>query len=221
MNSTNKRNLFQRTAIASAFLVIGATAQAANVTYSNIADANGVPALFDPATTAPDISNVNKLVLGLDNFTVSAANGAFNQVSDTLSFKVTAPSGFKITKLTYTEGGTGVSTGAFAGSSATVSLIANGKPASPGFAGFLNLSGSWGPVTKVYDFTGAGGESIVDFSVVNTLGAFAFTGSTASITKTSASITAEIAAVPLPPAAWMLGSALVGLVTVGRRKLRV
>ena len=29
------------------------------------------------------------------------------------------------------------------------------------------------------------------------------------------------APVPLPPAAWMLGSALVGLVTVGRRKLGV
>ncbi|MSR13425.1 MAG: hypothetical protein EXR86_02470 [Gammaproteobacteria bacterium] len=37
----------------------------------------------------------------------------------------------------------------------------------------------------------------------------------------SGAISTTAALVPLPPAAWMLGSALVGLVTVGRRKLGV
>jgi len=134
--------------------------------------------------------------------------------------KITAPTGMVITKLTYVESGVGTIAGtdAIGAIAESVQLIANGTPLSPLGAAAFGGPGSyvWGPLTQTFDF--GAGVAEVDFAVINTLFAFALTGS-ATNEKLGASIEATLAPIPLPPAAWMLGSALVGLVTVGRRKL--
>ena len=60
-------------------------------------------------------------------------------------------------------------------------------------------------------------KSSIAVNVNNTL----FSAGGGSIEKLSSVIDVEVTAVPLPPAVWMLGAALGGLVTVGRRKLGV
>ncbi len=187
-------------------------AQASTVTFSNMADGNNAALYFDIATTT--ISG-NTITLGINNFTADGALPTSLSALDTFSFLVTAPTGFMITKVTYTESGTGQTTGGVA--LATGSITADGTPKN-------FLTQLFTPNTGLSNWSIGGAVDIADkdsiaVSIVNSLFAVSFDPTQVStISKTGASISIEVAPIPLPPAVWMLGSAIVGLVTVGRRK---
>lgn len=209
-----KSSRFVRSALAGAVLLgAGSVAQAATVTFTNINDPTP-GANFDSATS---LAAGNTLNIGLLNFAASAP-GLFGSVAvatDTINFLITAPTGFKVTKVTYNESGT-FTNGANATTVDTGSWSVNGVGGVLGTevhtAGATGTSGTWSLGT----FTNPNSSTAL-VTITNTLVAIA--GPTnANIAKTLASVSVDLAPVPLPPAAWMLGSALVALVTVGRRK---
>jgi len=197
-------------AVALAAITFGANA--ATVTFSNLADGNGAPSFFDIGTTT--ISG-NQITIGINNFKADGASQVTVSALDTFSFTVTAPTGFKITKITYTESGKGETTNGFA--AATGSITADGTPKN-------FLTQLFIPNTSESDWSITGSVNIADkdsiaVSIVNSLFAAAFLPTDlAYVEKTGASISVDIAPVSVPPAVWMLGSAIVGLATVGRRK---
>jgi len=197
-------------AVALAAITFGANA--ATVTFSNLADGNGAPSFFDIGTTT--ISG-NQITIGINNFKADGASQVTVSALDTFSFTVTAPTGFKITKITYTESGKGETTNGFA--AATGSITADGTPKN-------FLTQLFIPNTSESDWSITGSVNIADkdsiaVSIVNSLFAAAFLPTDlAYVEKTGASISVDIAPVLVPPAVWMLGSAIVGLATVGRRK---
>jgi len=198
------------TLLCTAALAATSAAQAATVTFSNFADGNNAALYFDIATTS---QTGNTLTLGLNNFT---ANGLNVSALDTLSFLVTAPTGFQITRISYSENGTGQTTNGVA--LATGSMTADGTPKN-------FLTQMFTPNTGASNWSISGSIDIANkdsiaVSIVNSLFAVTFGGinDIATVSKTGATIEVEVAPVPLPPAVWMLGSALVGLATVGRRK---
>lgn len=197
-------------AVALAAITFGANA--ATVTFSNLADGNGAPSFFDIGTTT--ISG-NQITIGINNFKADGASQVTVSALDTFSFTVTAPTGFKITKITYTESGKGETTNGVA--AATGSITADGTPKNFLTQLFIpNTSESDWSITGSVDV--ANKDSIA-VSIVNSLFAAAFLPTDlAYVEKTGASISVDIAPVPVPPAVWMLGSAIVGLATVGRRK---
>lgn len=197
-------------AVALAAITFGANA--ATVTFSNLADGNGAPSFFDIGTTT--ISG-NQITIGINNFKADGASQVTVSALDTFSFTVTAPTGFKIAKITYTESGKGETTNGFA--AATGSITADGTPKN-------FLTQLFIPNTSESDWSITGSVNIANkdsiaVSIVNSLFAAAFLPTDlAYVEKTGASISVDIAPVPVPPAVWMLGSAIVGLATVGRRK---
>jgi|LNFM01.1.fsa_nt_gb hypothetical protein len=209
-----KMNKNMMSAIAGAALLAGTSvgAQAATVTFSNLADGNNAAQFFDIGSTT--IAG-NSISIGINGFTANGANNLTLSALDTFSFLVTAPTGFKITKVTYTESGNGQTTGGVA--MATGSITADGTPKN--FLTQLFL-----PNTGLSDWSIGGSVDVANkdsiaVSIVNSLFAVAFDPTQiATISKTGASISVDVAPIPLPPAVWMLGSAIVGLVTVSRRK---
>lgn len=197
-------------AVALAAITFGANA--ATVTFSNLADGNGAPSFFDIGTTT--ISG-NQITIGINNFKADGASQVTVSALDTFSFTVTAPTGFKITKITYTESGKGETTNGVA--AATGSITADGTPKN-------FLTQLFIPNTSESDWSITGSVNVANkdsiaVSIVNSLFAAAFLPTDlAYVEKTGASISVDIAPVPVPPAVWMLGSAIVGLATVGRRK---
>jgi len=126
-------------AIAVFVIVLGAaaTAQAQVVRFTSIKDA--VPSkFFDAATSAPDPADANTLVIGLNegidlttltfnDFRACALTFCNRAAMDTISFKITAPLGFYIAKITYTQHGTGF-TSRTSVSSGGAQWVVNGKP---------------------------------------------------------------------------------------------
>lgn len=198
--------------VAAVVALLGTTAaQAATVSFSNFADGNGAASFFDIGTTT---ATGNTLTIGLSDFTADGSSPLTMSALDTLSFVVTAPTGFTITRVSYTESGSGATTNGVA--LATGSLTADGVPRNFLTQLFLpNNSGDWS-ISGNIDI--ANKDSIA-VTLVNSLFAVALTDSDiAYVTKTGATVSVDVAPVPLPPALWMLGSALVGLATVGRRR---
>ncbi|MCC6202290.1 MAG: hypothetical protein IT494_04725 [Gammaproteobacteria bacterium] len=203
-------NTLGRLAFGAALLGMTGAASAATVSFTNIDDADGLAALFDPATTTPSGNTIN---FGINAFEASTSFGLFTQATDTMVLTINAPDGYKITKITYSEGGSGSSSGGGI-SFAVASVIINGSAIEPISRAFLGGSGSWDADTSV-SFTSPLTSAVL--SVTNTLAAFGGGGG-AIIAKEWANVEANIAPVPVPPAVWMLASAIVGLVTIGRRK---
>jgi hypothetical protein len=97
------------------------------VTFSDINDA--VPSRFyDAASSEPDLADPNKLVIGFNSgldpanwksneFKASTAAFSHTSAMDTISFRIHAPQGFYIAKITYSQRGSGsvVRTGKAAG----------------------------------------------------------------------------------------------------------
>ena len=206
----NNMNKLSRIALGAALFGAASVASAATVTFSAFGDADGLTALFNPAAS---VATGNTLDLGVNAFTASAAAGLFTQATDTMTLTITAPAGFKITKISYSEGGTGSASGGGV-SFAVASVIVNGSAAEPIARVFAGGSGGWDADTSI-SFSEI--VTSASLSVTNTLAAFGGAGA-ASITKSFASLSADIAPVPVPPAVWMLGSAIIGLATVARRK---
>lgn len=192
--------------------MLAGQASADVVTFSDINDSNNASGtepreFWDIATTAP--TGDKTLGIGVLDF---FADGGTIFAFDTLSVTITADPGYVITKITYMEsgnrtvnaGGTAIYTG-----SATANGLANplGQNIFP-----AGSNGFWSAGAE-FDYQIADAISSVFFDVTNVLIA---TGD-AVISKGAASITVETAPVPLPPALWMLGSALVGLFAVRRK----
>jgi hypothetical protein len=87
------------------------------VTFSHIDDAVGAK-FFNPATTVPDRLNPNRLIIGFHSgmdfttwkateFRASTAAFSYTAAMDTIRFRVKAPAGYYIAKMTYTQRGTG------------------------------------------------------------------------------------------------------------------
>jgi hypothetical protein len=174
-------------------------AEAQFVTFSDIYDA--VPAkFFDPDTSAPDAANPNRLIIGLHtgrdwtvwkdtNFRASTAAYSYTTAMDTLSFRVDAPSGFYVSKITYSQTGSGsvVRTGKAAG--ATTWVVA-GRPAD------LGTFGTNPTQFATIDLTGQNLTS-VPVSISNSLFAF----STPSLGSAAVSLTSAEVVVELSPVA--------------------
>ena len=189
------------------------------VTFGNFDDSHNATVvdlreLWDIGATAPSGDKV--LTIGVSDFVADGNVGGVNvQAFDTLSLTIDAEPGFVITKITYFEEGTrDVGAGGIA--IYTGSATANGQSNALGFNLFQGASnGSW-DTDAVFMYDVADGVTSVDFSVTNSLIAFG----DAQIGKTGATITVETAVVPLPPAAWMMGSALLGLLAVRRKSVK-
>jgi len=136
-----------------AFLVtllnLAAPAQAQTVRFKSILDA--VPAkFFNAATTTADPSNPNKLIIGFNTgfdptaFTTAqfVASSTRRVAMDTISFTVNAPVGFYVSRITFTQRGTGWTCRTCSSGGAATWIVA-GHPASLGvFTNNPALSGT-------------------------------------------------------------------------------
>jgi len=167
--------------------VAGAQAQVAE--FSQLRDA-APGKFFDAATSAPSAANANQLTIGLNTGSdpltfvsneFRATTQAFGNrmADDTISFVVTAPAGFYVASLTYTQQGTS-NTGRTAVQSGNTQWTVAGFPA---------VIGEYNNpiVTGVVDLT-ALQPSSVPVSITVSL----FAGPTGDITLNSASIVADI-----------------------------
>lgn len=199
-----------------------ATVQAAGVSIIDLDDSHNASILdprelFDVTTTTGTGPGSTLLTIGLSDFVASGIAGPLDiSAFDTLSMKVVADPGFYITGLTYSESGTrgiGLSGGV---TLSTGSVVANGT------ANDLGLVLGTSPTGFV--FWALGTAFVFDTSLQLTEINVTITNSMlavgeAIIEKEGASLTFEVTPVPLPPALGMLGAGLVGLATIGRRKL--
>jgi len=144
----------------------------------------------------------------------SSSFGDLNIVTDSVRMNLTAPTGYKITSITYTEEGSGNTGNGIAAASGTIFI--NSTPNN--FAMVLlqqNSNSGWtiGPVLNAVD-----GLDSVEVEITNMITAIALDASTTTtIGKSFAEIEVGLTAVPIPPAIWMMGAAITALVTVGRR----
>jgi hypothetical protein len=180
-----------------AVLGVAAPAQAQFVTFSGISDA--VPGrFFDPETSAFDPSNPNRLVIGLHagrdsatwkdtDFRASTAAFSHQTAMDTISFTIEAPTGFYVSRITYTQNGSGsiVRTGKASGAA---NWVVGGRPADVGVFG-TNPTRS----TSI----DLAGENLTSVPVSITPSLFAF--STPSLGSATVSITSASVIVELLP----------------------
>lgn len=171
------------------------TAQAQTVTFSGINDAVA-SRFFDAATSAPDPIEPNKLLIGFNtgidpttwkanDFRASTAAFSHPSAMDTISFRVDAPAGYYISKITYTQRGTGsaVRTGKAAGGANWV--VAE-------FAASLGLFGTNPTLSGTADLSGMNLTS-VPVSITTALFAFATPSlGSASVAVTSAEVLVEL-----------------------------
>jgi len=103
--------------VAAIFSGLASPAYAQRVTFSQLDD-SVAKRFFNPATTAPDPLNPNRLIIrmhtGIDGtilkgteFRASTAAYSYTLAMDTIRFRVTAPAGYYIAKITYTQRGVG------------------------------------------------------------------------------------------------------------------
>jgi hypothetical protein len=103
--------------VAMIFSALASPAYAQRVTFSQIGDAVA-KRFFNPAATSPDPLNPNRLIIrmhtGMDwtiakgtEFKASTAAFSYTSAMDTIRFRVTAPAGYYISKITYTQRGVG------------------------------------------------------------------------------------------------------------------
>jgi hypothetical protein len=169
------------------------------VTFSTINDA--VPGkYFDSGSTAVDPANPNRLVIGFNSGldpatfvynTFRASTAAFYRTSamDTISFVVEAPEGYYVSKITYTQTGSGsvARTGKASGGSQWV-VDDTAMP--------LKMFGANPTLTGVADLTDRF-KTVVPVSI--TTGLFVFsTPSLGSATLTVTKATVVVEVLPLP-----------------------
>src|SRR6185436_11513968 len=152
--------------------------------------------LFDAGATAPDPGDPNRLVIafhsGVDpaTFRVTdfrASTAAFNHLSamDTISFKIEAPKGQRISKVIYTQRGTGSQIRLGRAAGATHWVVGE-------YAAQLGVFTTNPSVVGTADFS-AQPQAMVDVSITTGLFAFAApTSGSASIEVTSAEVQVEL-----------------------------
>ena len=183
--------------IVPALLLAGVTgAQAQVATFSQLRDA-APGKFFDATTSAPSGANANQLNIGLntgsDPFTFvsnefRASTLAFTNrmADDTISFVVTAPAGFYVASLTYSQVGT-------ASTARTAQQNGNSQWTVGGFPAIIGEYAGNPTVTGVVDLT-ALQPSSVPVSITVSL----FAGPTGDIALTSASVVADIKPLGVP-----------------------
>jgi len=211
---TRMKKGFTYTGITLLLLLASSMTSAASVTLSNVMDGNGSPMFFDPSGITQSGTFDEIITIGLDNFTADS-DGSLTSAVDTLSMTITAPAGFTITSVSYTESGTGKTTLGVA--SASGSMVADGIPVnflSQQFPTHADSGWSITPTPLLID-----SKESISLNITNSLFAFAFDPTqTARVSKTAASLVVGLTAIPIPPAIWMMGAAIAALVTVGRRR---
>jgi hypothetical protein len=146
---------------------------------------------FSAARTAPDPSNPNTLVLGLDNFRAggSGISRALSVAHDTISFRVTAPDGYAIRSLTYTQSGQGT-VSRLGSVSTSTSWVVDGDAVNVG----RRLTTGAYTFSRTVDLAGQGRTS-VPVSVTTSLTAV----TTGTIGSSACAITSARVAVRLEP----------------------
>lgn len=213
--------LWGRVAVGAMVGSIAGTGHAAPVAISNISSSE--PGLFTGATLNAAGTQVE---LELTDFSASApvtvgpVTQPFASAFDTISFQLTAEEGWFFTTLHYVEALEGSATGggfAFG----TGSFTYNGTSITLGTFPVLSNGGSGVSVGSLFTSpTIQLGPNVtsLNITITNSLLAGAFgPEASASISKTSALLNIGTQFVPVPAAAWLFGSALVGLVAIGRR----
>jgi len=177
--------------IVPALLLAGVTgAHAQTVTFSEVRDA-APGRFFDAATSAVSAANANQLNFGLNTGTdpvtfvsneFRASTLAFTNrmAEDTMTFVVTAPVGFYVASLTYTQQGV-------ASTARTAQQNGNSQWTVAGFPAIIGEYAGNPTVTGVVDLT-ALQPSSVPVSITVSL----FAGPTGDIALTSASVVADI-----------------------------
>ncbi len=223
MNKTIKR-LFFATLLSwlMAAAVQAATIEGALVDFTDIEAGNRDSSLFNvDATTAVDLSDGSKLIIGLKDFFAADGGAAPSAAVDTLTMTINAAPGYLITSVSYTEAGEGWTTNGVA--SASGFFVADDIPINfptqtlnPNTGTETNPA-PWMIPTMITPITN---KTSIDISITNSLFAYAFSlDNKAQITKTSATLTIGVEPVPLPAAVWLFGSTLIGFVAFGRRRL--
>lgn len=197
------------------------TAQAATVTFSGINDSVHADIVHpnELFVSTADFS-ANTYNIGLSDFLADGASAFTISALDTLSFLITAPANYVITKLTYSESGTYAITGGGGGGGVTVATgnwVVGGTAGDLGLHVFTSATGGWG-LNSEFLFAVGANKTALPVSITNSLVAVGFGGGTAHIEKTAASVVVELTLVPLPASALLLGSALLGFTFVGRRR---
>jgi hypothetical protein len=189
-----------------------------HVDFVGIQDA--VPGgLFDAAASTV---TGDALSLGLDAFKADSNS----TVSDVMSFTIKAKPEQFITSVKYREAGgwSIVGPAGFVSASANWSVGTQSGVVGTFFLFGAGNSGTWAtpsdsppgtPQYAVINFAPSEKVTELYVSIANILSAAAPTGASASVFKDMASL--EVEAVPVPPAVWLLGSALFGMGVLGRR----
>ena len=183
--------------IAAAILITctAGSAQAQTVTFSRFDDAVG-SRFYDPATTRVDSLDRNKLIIGFNSgldsatlkyrdFTASTAAFRYTSAIDTISVRITAPAGYYIAKVTYSQRGTGAITG-------TGKLLCGATLFVYDKASLLKSYSTDPAVTQTVDLTGRR-LTTVPVSITNSLNAFATSSlGSARVSLTSADIRVQL-----------------------------
>ena len=210
-----------------ALIGAGLAAQAGTVSVSDFSDPTP-DALFLLPTETSAVGNITTFTIGLAPSGFAAVAGTTDVVpvdvgstSETISFNLVAAAGQKIVSISYTETGQATldsGTVAIATGGVTANLHSQNFPSVIFAAPTTDFGWTLGPAA--FDFS-ALSLTTVPVTITNHLSAIAFgpSGADVSISKNAPTLIVETAPIPLPPAVWMLGSALVGLVTVRRRRM--
>ncbi|MGI8740655.1 MAG: hypothetical protein ACR2KU_13940 [Gammaproteobacteria bacterium] len=156
-------------------------AQGNTVTFSGINDA--VPGkYYDPTTTAPGPVDGNTLVIGLKSFIASSEYPYRRVAMDTISFRVAAPAGFYVSRLTYSHT-VNLSTSRGGGARWAGNWIVGNAAADLGSGGVTRR------IARAIDLTGQN-KTVLPVSISNALFAhgLSVTSGTASISRASVRI---------------------------------
>lgn len=201
--------------LAAALLITTGAAQASSVAlFTNINDANSSPSGF--SVSSPTFSG-NTYNIDVTGFNTSASGALGTQViADTIAFDITAPIGYYISSISYSEGLSSSINGSVGVTTASGTAVINGQSIDMG-------SHIW--TTGIHTaglFTGsvaiAGQMNMVSMSITNVLSAISAGSISTEIGKTSSSVSVELTAVPLPAAFWLFGSSLLGMGIIGQSR---
>ena len=189
--------------------------QAAGVVVSGLNDSDGDPLKLFTGSVTQSGAMDTVITIGLADFMAVDSSATGSSALDTLFMTLTAPAGFFIDSVSFSEGGFNNVSAGVAG--ATGSIVVDGAAHDLGShfhgpTGSLDVPWTVGPLV-----IGVADKDWIDVSIVNSLFAFASSG-TATSAKDSAELTIGLSAIPIPAAIWMMGAALVALVTVKRRR---
>ncbi len=214
---------FRHVLLGLALAFLATSANAMGVVVSGLSDEGDPTTLFTGLVTQSGLNDTT-IDIGLSAFGAVDASGSGASSLDTLFMTLTAPVGFLISSISYSESGLHNNTTSGL-SIATGSIVLDGSPISLGthIIGKTRDTGAAGG--DVIWTTGALGQPIqnkesIDISIVNSLFAFLGVpgaGASASVVKDTSVLTVGLTAIPLPPAFLLMGTAIVALVAVKRR----